>query len=95
MGDFNRHTDVNNGEILDGKVAFLAGVGQERLLGGRRLDALGAFSFPPSVSSLPGLHSFFSLLCTPCLSEAVNALLSPFFLLVTKLTTQTYSCLGG
>lgn len=46
------------------------------------------------VSSLPRLHSSFSLLCMPCLSEAVNALLSPF-ILVTKLTTQPYSCLGG
>ena len=51
MGDFNRHTDVNNGEFLDGREAFLSGMGQERLLGGRRMDALEAFSFPPCLLS--------------------------------------------
>lgn len=94
MGDFNRHTDVNNGEFLDEKEAFLSGTGQECLLGGRRMDTLGALYFPPAVFSLPRLHSF-SLLWKPWLSEAVNTLLSPFFLLVTKLTTQPCSCLGG
>ena len=43
MGDFNRHADVNNGEFLDGKEAFLSGMGQERLLGGRRMDTGGIF----------------------------------------------------
>ena len=56
MGDFNRHADVNNGEFLDGKEAFLSGMGQERLLGGRRMDTGGIFfsshlqSFAASVS---------------------------------------------
>lgn len=43
----------------------------------------------------PGSTPSLACIQMPCLSEAVNALLSPFFLLVTKLTTQPYSCLGG